>query len=592
MIIYEKQDKLNIKFDPINTEELDNPDIIISKDYVKIGDKNISDNNILPDISAYDADKFVKVDKNGEEYSLVDIDISKFVTVNQMQNPFTEQEKQCARDNIGAGEPLNQEVISTAVTTWMDANITQPTDPIVDSSLSVSGAAADAKVTGDLIRQINDTCLFSTNDETDRSTDIVNCLNTYGVCYLKAGDYYVSGVQMPAGSSLFGEGQSTKIYFTGDIGSAISMNDLCTCRGIQFVGASSAITLDGDILGDPTENVNAENLWENGNVIIESGFTHLILDNPLNPGTYRISALIQAEDGTKYDSAYIGFSTKNSTTIPNSSIVGNTTIKRDIRSSNFVTISKTVYSVRLCVSTSVTNSGNNSGTWSNINITKCGGKSGISCSNGPFRYCNISNCRFKWFDCAGIIFDNTGVSAENHVLVSDCDLFENNVGIYVRKDSEYNRFTNCCCNINYYGILNRGGNNYFINCGLDKNKINIQVDNIEGSNWAHSSIVGCSINHAGNNSGYGLIIKGTGQMIINGCNFYYSKILLENTNGNVISSCGFGRQSNIEIIGGKCSIFSNCMFRSATDSPISLVNNTLVKMINCFTRAGESITLS
>lgn len=487
------------------------------------------------------------------------------------------------RQNIGADTP-------TTVTEWLNEHVDPESGYAIDDTLTIQGAAADAKVTGDLIRQINDTCLFSTNDETDRSTDIVNCLNTYGVCYLKAGDYYVSGVQMPAGSSLFGEGQSTKIYFTGDIGSAISMNDLCTCRGIQFIGASSAITLDGDILGDPTENINATNLWENGDVTIESGFIHLILDNPLNPGTYRISALVQAEDGTKYDSAYIGFSTKNSTTIPNSSIVGNTTIKRDVRSSNFVTIPETVYSVRLCVSTSVTNSGSHSGTWSNINITKCGGKSGISFSNGPFRYCNISNCRFKWFDCAGIIFDNTGVSVENHVLVSDCDLFENNVGIYVRKDSEYNRFTNCCCNINYYGILNRGGNNYFINCGLDKNKINVQVDNIEGSNWAHSSIVGCSINHAGN--GYGLVIKGTGQMIINGCNFYYSKILLENTNGNVISSCGFGRQSNIEITGGKCSIFSNCMFRSATDSPISLVNNTLVKMINCFTRTGESITLN
>ena len=40
--------------------------------------------------------------------------------------------------------------ISEAVTAWMDENITQPTDPVVDASLSVSGAAADAAKTGEV----------------------------------------------------------------------------------------------------------------------------------------------------------------------------------------------------------------------------------------------------------------------------------------------------------------------------------------------------------------------------------------------------------------------------------------------------------
>ena len=37
------------------------------------------------------------------------------------------------------------------VTAWLEENITQPTTPVVDTSLSVSGAAADAKATGDAI---------------------------------------------------------------------------------------------------------------------------------------------------------------------------------------------------------------------------------------------------------------------------------------------------------------------------------------------------------------------------------------------------------------------------------------------------------
>lgn len=37
------------------------------------------------------------------------------------------------------------------VTDWLEENITQPTNPVIDASLSVSGAAADAKATGDEI---------------------------------------------------------------------------------------------------------------------------------------------------------------------------------------------------------------------------------------------------------------------------------------------------------------------------------------------------------------------------------------------------------------------------------------------------------
>lgn len=40
------------------------------------------------------------------------------------------------------------DAVVTPVTNWLDTNITQPTTPVVDTSLSISGAAADAEVTG------------------------------------------------------------------------------------------------------------------------------------------------------------------------------------------------------------------------------------------------------------------------------------------------------------------------------------------------------------------------------------------------------------------------------------------------------------
>lgn len=46
--------------------------------------------------------------------------------------------------------------VSGLVTAWMDANITQPTTPVVDASLSVSGAAADAMIAGDEITRLTD----------------------------------------------------------------------------------------------------------------------------------------------------------------------------------------------------------------------------------------------------------------------------------------------------------------------------------------------------------------------------------------------------------------------------------------------------
>ena len=45
--------------------------------------------------------------------------------------------------------------VSGLVTTWLDDHITQPTTPAIDTSLTVAGAAADAKAAGDAISNLN-----------------------------------------------------------------------------------------------------------------------------------------------------------------------------------------------------------------------------------------------------------------------------------------------------------------------------------------------------------------------------------------------------------------------------------------------------
>lgn len=55
----------------------------------------------------------------------------------------------------GQLETYLQPYVSTSISTWLEENIT-PTTPAVDTSLTVAGAAADAKATGDAIHDLED----------------------------------------------------------------------------------------------------------------------------------------------------------------------------------------------------------------------------------------------------------------------------------------------------------------------------------------------------------------------------------------------------------------------------------------------------
>lgn len=64
---------------------------------------------------------------------------------------LSDEQQAQARENIGAGEPLTDQQIADAAGAWLDDNITNPSSPPIDKSLSVSNAAADAKIVGDIL---------------------------------------------------------------------------------------------------------------------------------------------------------------------------------------------------------------------------------------------------------------------------------------------------------------------------------------------------------------------------------------------------------------------------------------------------------
>ena len=54
----------------------------------------------------------------------------------------------------GTLDPVIDPVIIAQVTAWLEEHITQPTVPAIDTSLTIAGAAADAKATGDAINDL------------------------------------------------------------------------------------------------------------------------------------------------------------------------------------------------------------------------------------------------------------------------------------------------------------------------------------------------------------------------------------------------------------------------------------------------------
>jgi len=427
--------------------------------------------------------------------------------------------------------------------------------------------------------------LQSTGDDTDRTADIEAMLNMYGFCTLGDGDFYTTGITMPESTTLKGHGDGTKLYLTSGVNvSAILMGDRCTVSDLSIIGDDTDITLDGYFAGSENEDASAINVWGNGDVAIDSiGYVQMVLTNPLAPGWYKVTADISSEAPTD---SYIGFSTSQTTTISSDTLIATTNLAHGTGQYDYIYIADTVYSVRLCSGSSLSDSSGHTAEWSNISIIAENSRCGIEWSGGSVQHGTIHNCRIKRFSCAGIVAFDTGTPVDHNLAVSDCFIENCNVGIYLRRNSEFNKITNCTLTNNYYGYLNRGGNNDISNSGVDGNVVNMQIDEYEGWNNGHGTISNCSMNHANGNAGYGLIIKNTGRMLVSNCNLYYAKIRLKSTNGNVITGCGFGQSTAWEISNGDCNIFNGCMVKSWADTTVTITNNTVTQIINCFSRAG------
>ena len=107
--------------------------------------------------------------------------------------------------------------VHTEVTEWLEDNIT-PTTPAVDASLSISGAAADAKATGDAIANVENTLRDQLVSGQMRNTlfNLFKCVAYDGDSnYLEAINNFKNIWRVPSPAVVFQGDHDSMLYFMG-----------------------------------------------------------------------------------------------------------------------------------------------------------------------------------------------------------------------------------------------------------------------------------------------------------------------------------------------------------------------------------------
>lgn len=216
-------------------------------------------------------------------------------------------------------------------------------------------------------------------------------------------------------------------------------------------------------------------------------------------------------------------------------------------------------------------------------------------NNSPSR-AMVNNVWIRYFTGGGITLYDTGYTSINCIEVSNAFIYECCAGINISYFSEFSKFTNVRSSGCYYGCINNGGNNIFVNCDFSSNmEYAFVIDNSSGQspNNSHGSCVGCVINHTAHggvaNTGTGiLILNADNGFMFDGCQIFFSKIDIQDSDGVVVSNSNFGYDNcDISVNGGGAILFSGNMHQGA--SAVSVLNNSHVVFANCYVRStGEA----
>ena len=199
----------------------------------------------------------------------------------------------------------------------------------------------------------------------------------------------------------------------------------------------------------------------------------------------------------------------------------------------------------------------------------------------------LNNLRIRRFTGGGVTCSDTGYGTINFIEGNNIVINNCNAGINISYWSEFHKFTNVRTYGCYYGCINNGGNNTFVNCDFSTCKLGFLMDNTNGQspNNSHGSAVGCVFNHTDSNNGVGIkIVNCNNGYIFTGCHIWFSQIYLQDSSGIVVSSSEFGSTNAvITVSGGGAVLFANNMHGEQPTKNIT--NNSAVRFVNCFLRS-------
>lgn len=222
--------------------------------------------------------------------------------------------------------------------------------------------------------------------------------------------------------------------------------------------------------------------------------------------------------------------------------------------------------------------------------------SGISGTNYEDRIrLTIESVEIERFNGAGIYLYNTGGNISDSASISDCTVHNCEVGIYT-KLSEYHRVSNSSFNACYYGAYDDGGNNVFATCGFNGCAIGCYIENLDNTagNNTHGTFSACTFNHEHN-----ICVKIIGVLIDDknniqsgevfvGCHFAYGSIEVDYATGIHFADCNFLSNTPITVGGNGFSLFSNCIFINSSNTPVTKTGDGVLLFRECYVRAGTA----
>ena len=461
-----------------------------------------------------------------------------------------------------------------------NTNVGQVLLKATDDTLSIKHMAADAKATGDAIAALDSrVALQSTGDTTDRTAEIEAMLQTYKSCVLGSGVFYTTGITMPEGTGIFGQGAATSIELL------------------------------------PSDNTNK---WSFGDKTFTK-YTTVVFDTPLPKGRYRFTADVVSSDT---DSTICTISFYHTSPYTSTNRVGLAEIARGTGKETYVDVTDTVEAISISASNTFDHAEGDTATYSNVSLnqistaitlgnrctvkdvqisgsatsietpTSDGDRHGIGYygtgRDSTISRCIIDGCYIRRFAGGGIYCFNTGYGV-NGMNIANCYVYSCYAGIYIPFWSEFHRVVNCSLTGNHYGVLNNGGNNTFANCNMSSNAYGFAMDNGSGDriNGAHGEVTGCTMQHNTVNAVY--IDNQASGFLFSGCNIDNGGLYVKDSYRNVFNACNFMDEFTITVSGGGLRSFNACNFRSDMVAKTSITSNTAVKFNACYTAGGTAV---